>query len=325
MGYRWLLLGGMSGMLWTATAAAQRPDDFYHLGPDSLAQDGVPHGRIEGPHTLPCEVFPETQHTYWVYVPAQYDSDEPCRLMIFNDGHAFMNPDGDIRSTNVLDNLIHRREIPVMIAVFINPGRRADQPEPNAQEWGDRTTNRPQEYNALDDKYARVIVDELIPALQQNYHISPRAEDRGIGGASSGAIAAFTVAWQRPDQFHKVLSLIGSYTNLRGGHVYPELVRAAEARPIRVFFQDGRNDNRGLRRNGQYDAERDWFLQNTRLVEALQEKQYDINYVWGIGAHNQKHGGAILPEMMRWLWRDHGYDADPRNQVERSLRAEDGS
>lgn len=296
------------------------PDSFYKLGPDSLAQENVPHGKLAGPHTLPCEVFPGTQHTYWAYAPAQYDREKPCKLMIFNDGHAFMNPEGDVRATNVLDNLIQRRELPVMIAVFINPGRRPDQPEPNSREWGDRTTNRPLEYNALDDKYARVMIDELLPALKKEYNISDKPEDRGIGGASSGAIAAFTVAWERPDQFRKVLSLIGSYTNLRGGHVYPEKIRATERKPIRVFFQDGRNDNRGTGRGGSYKAERDWFLQNTRLVEAMTEKQYDINYVWGIGAHNQKHGGAIFPDMMRWLWRDHGYNADPQNQVERSLQ-----
>lgn len=298
---------------------AQNPDEFYKLGPDSMEQEGVPHGEIKGPSNLPSEVFPGTSHTYWTYVPAQYDPAKPCCLMVFNDGHAFMNPEGDVRAANVLDNLIHRRELPVMIAVFINPGRTPEQPEPNAREWGDRNTNRPLEYNALDDKYARVMVDELIPALKKEYNLSEDPDRRGIGGASSGAIAAFTVAWERPDQFRKVLSLIGSYTDLRGGHVYPEKVREAEPKPIRVFFQDGRNDNRGVGRGGQYNAERDWFLQNTRLVQAMIERGYDINYVWGIGAHNQKHGGAILPEMMRWLWRDHGYDSDPNNSIERSL------
>jgi enterochelin esterase family protein len=164
------------------------------------------------------------------------------------------------------------------------------------------------------------MIDELLPALRKDYKLSDKPDDRGIGGASSGAIAAFTVAWERPDQFRKVLSLIGSFTNLRGGHVYPEKVRATDRKPIRVFFQDGRNDNRGTRRGGAYDPERDWFLQNTRLVDAMAEKGYDVNYVWGIGAHNQKHGGAIFPDMMRWLWRDHVYDTDPQNKVERSLQ-----
>jgi len=309
-----------------AGAFAQRqdqgpnPDIHYRLGPDSLPQEGVPKGEIRGPFTLPSEVFPGTSHTYWVYVPAQYDPSKPASLMVFNDGHAFMNPEGDVRVPNVLDNLIYRREIPVMIAVFINPGRRPDQPEPHAKDWGDRNTNRPVEYNSLDDRYPRVIVDELLPALKKDYNISDDPEQRGIGGASSGAIAAFTVAWERPNHFRKVLSLIGSYTNLRGGHVYPDVIRKSPKKPIRIFLQDGRNDNRGTRRDGTYDEQRDWFLQNVRMKDALQEKGYDMAYVWGIGRHSQKHGGAILPEMMRWLWRDQPVSVDPNDQTERSFR-----
>jgi enterochelin esterase-like enzyme len=315
---RWILFGGLFFGL-TSITFAQGEDAFYKLGPDSMVQEGVPQGKVAGPFTLPCEVFPGTQHTYWVYVPAQYEAAKPACLMVFNDGHAFMNPNGDVRATNVFDNLIHRRELPVMLAVFINPGRRPDQPEPNSREWGDRTTNRPTEYNALDDKYPRVIVDELLPALRKEYNISPEPNHRGIGGASSGAIAAFTVAWERPNEFRKVLSLIGSFTNLRGGHMYPERVRESERKPIRVYFQDGRNDNRGLRRGGEYDESRDWFRQNVRLVEALTEKGYDINYQWGIGGHNQKHGGAVFPDMMRWLWRDHPVSTDVNDKIERSL------
>lgn len=304
---------------------AQRPpsdqgmDDFYELGPDSLPHDGVPKGTIDGPHVLPSEVFPGTQHTYSVYVPAQYDPNVPASLMIFQDGHAFMQEDGPVRAQNVMDNLIHRREIPVMIGVFINPGRTPEQPEPNPSDWGDRTTNRPDEYNSLDDRYARVIIDELLPVLYARYNISKDPQQHGIGGASSGAIAAFTVAWERPDQFSKVLSIVGSYTNIRGGHVYPEKVRTTDKKPIRVFFQDGRNDNRGRRRGGKYDETWDWFLQNNRLVEAMTDKGYDINYSWGIGLHGQAQGGAMLPEMMRWLWRDHGVSTDPEDAVERSF------
>ena len=120
--------------------------------------------------------------------------------MIYNDGQAFMAPEGDVRAPVVMDNLIYRRELPVMIGVFINPGRRPDQPEPTLSNWGDRRTNRPTEYNTLDDKYARVIVDELLPVLYKEYNISKDPERHGIGGSSSGAIAAFTVAWERPER-----------------------------------------------------------------------------------------------------------------------------
>jgi enterochelin esterase family protein len=219
-----------------------------------------------------------------------------------------------------MDNLIYRREIPVMIGVFINPGRRPDQPEPNLREWGDRTTNRPTEYNSLGDAYPRVIVDELMPVLRKEYNISEDPVQHGIGGASSGAIAAFTVAWERPNQFRKVLSIVGSFTNIRGGYVYPEAVRKSEKKPIRIFIQDGRNDNRALNADGKYDETRDWFYQNVRLMQALTEKGYEVNYAWGMNQHGQKMGGAIMPEMMRWLWRDHTVSTDPRDKTERTFQ-----
>jgi enterochelin esterase family protein len=297
------------------------PGAYYHLAPDAMPQAGVPQGEIRGPFTLPSQAYPGTQHTYWVYVPAQYDPAVPASLMIYNDGQAFMNPEGDVRAQFVMDNLIFRREIPVMIGVFINPGRRPDQPEPTLSNWGDRDTNRPTEYNTLDDRYARVIVDELLPALRKDYNLSPDPERHGIGGSSSGAIAAFTVAWQRPDQFRKVLSNVGSFTNLRGGNAYPDIIRKSEKKPLRVFLVDGRNDNRALKPDGSYDATRDWFYQNVRMQQALTEKSYDLNYSWGIQRHGQKMLETVFPEMMRWLWRDQGVSTDPRDAVERSLNA----
>lgn len=297
---------------------AVNPDSFYKLAPEAQPMEGVPQGEIRGPFTLPSEAYPGTQHTYWVYVPAQYDPATPASLMIYNDGRAFMNPKGDIRAQVVMDNLIFRREIPVMIAVFINPGRRPDQPEPTSSNWGDRDTNRPTEYNTLDDKYARVIVDELMPVLYRQYNISRDAERHGIGGSSSGAIAAFTVAWQRPDAFRKVLSNVGSFTNLRGGDAYPDIIRKSERKPIRIFLVDGRNDNRGKRGDRPYDQRLDWFYQNVRMQQALTEKGYDVNYSWGIQQHGQKMLQAVFPEMMRWLWRDHGVSTDVDDMVERS-------
>jgi len=156
--------------------------------------------------------------------------------------------------------------------------------------------------------------------LKKEYNLSNDPEQRGIGGASSGAIAAFTVAWERPNEFRKVLSFIGSFVNLRGGHAYADIVRKSPKKPLRVFLQDGRNDNRGQRRDGTYDETRDWFFQNVRLMKALTERGYDVNYAWGIGRHSSKHGGLMLPEMMRWLWRDHAVSTDVNDKVERSFR-----
>jgi enterochelin esterase family protein len=304
-----------------AQNVAQNPDSQYRLGPDSLPQDGVPKGEIRGPFTLPCKVYPGTQHTYWVYVPAQYDPAVPASLMIFQDGQAFKDENGDVRAQNVMDNLIYRREIPVMVGVFINPGRTPDQTEPSPQAgWGDGFTNRRIEYNTPDDKYARIVTEELMPALYKDYNISKVPEQHGIGGSSSGAIAAFMVAWERPNDFRKVLSNVGSFTNLEGGDVYPERVLASPKKPIRVFLCDGRNDNRGVHDGKPYDPRMDWFYQNVRLMKALTAKGYDVNYSWSVNQHGQKYGGMILPDMMRWLWRDGPVSTDPNDMTERGFR-----
>lgn len=141
---------------------------------------------------------------------------------------------------------------------------------------GDRDSNRPAEYNALDDKYAKVIVDELLPVLYKDYNISRDPEQHGISGSSSGAIAAFTVAWQRPAVFRKVLSNVGSFVNIGGGHAYPDIIRKSDKKPLRAFLVDGRNDNRGVRNDGTYDKTRDWFYQNVRMQQALAEKGYEV-------------------------------------------------
>lgn len=317
-----------AGETTSAAAAPRAPrpapnplvDAYYKLGPDSMPMEGVPKGKFTEGKVIPSEVFPGTQHTYYVYVPAQYDPAKPAALMIFLDGQAMMAEPGSIQGHNVLDNLIYRREIPVMLGVFINPGRRPDQPEPSAKEWGDRTANRKEEYDTPNDRFSRVITEELMPSLKKDFNISPDPDQHGIVGTSSGAIAAFGVAWFRPNDFRKVATMTGSFTNIRGGHIFPELVAESEKKPIRIFMQDGRNDSRNPT-----DPNRDWFYQNVRLMKALTAKGYEVNYAWGINNHGQKQGGAIFPEMMRWLWRDQPVSTDPSDMVERSLRAPAGS
>jgi len=264
--------------------AAAQTDALYRLGPDSEPQSGVPQGTVTEWEKLPSQAYPGTLHDFCVYVPAQYDPATPAALMIFQDGQAWLRLTGDYRVPYVFDNLIYRREMPVTIAVFINPGRTAEQPEASAADWGDRSTNRPQEYNALDDKYARVITDELMPMMYKRYNLSRDPGDHAIGGASSGAIAAFTVAWHRPDQFRKVLSTIGSFTNIRGGHVYPDLIRASDRKPIRIFLQDGFDAvghhhlskalSDGLFR-GVTEESREFAIdpQNSRVLEACQDSR----------------------------------------------------
>ena len=312
----------------TSFASAQREDPrtgvsfnaYYQLGPDSLPIEGVPQGKFSEAKVIPSQIFPGYQHTYWVYVPAQYNPAVPTAVMVFNDGAAMMAEDGDVRGHHVLDNLIYRREIPLMLGVFINPGRLPEQPEPTLRNWGDRDTLRKDEYNPPNDNYARVIADELLPALRAEYNLSEDPDQHGIMGSSSGACAAFPVAWFRPDAFRKVITFSGSFTDIRGEYIYPELVAASEKKPIRIFMQDGRNDNRALV-DGVHTPTKDWFLQNVRLKDALEAADYDVNYVWGINTHGQKQGGAIFPSMMRWLWRDQPVSTDPRDTEERAYRA----
>lgn len=300
--------------------AAPNPNSQYRLGPDSFPQDGVPKGEIRGPFVIPSKAYPGTQHTYWVYVPAQYDPKIPTAITVYQDGQAFKNPTNELRAQNVMDNLIYRREIPVMIGVFINPGRTPEQPEANPSEWGDRTTNRPTEYNTPDDRYARVVTEELMPAVKKDYNISTDPNQHAIGGVSSGGIAAFAVAWERPNDFRKVFTIVGSFVDLRGGYVYPERVLASPKKPIRMFLCDGRNDNRGDRPGKPYNSNMDWFFQNVRLEKALEQKGYDVNYAWGMNAHGQSFGGAILPDILRWIWRDGPVSTDPSDSVERGFR-----
>ena len=178
-----------------------------------------PAGGIRGPFTLPSKVYPGTQHTYWVYVPAEYDPAVPASLMVFQDGQAFKDENGDLRAQNVMDNLIYRREIPVMIGVFINSGRRPDQVEPSPQtSWGDGTTNRAIEYNTPDDKYARVITEELTPALYKDYNICKRSRAaRESCGSSSGAIAVLCRRLGAPQRFpQSVEQRAANFVNLAG-------------------------------------------------------------------------------------------------------------
>ena len=319
----YLLTAVVSGSAVLAISQTQNrpnPDSQYRMGPDSMAQEGVPKGEVKGPFVVKSNVYPGTQHTYYVYIPAQYDPKKAASLMIFQDGQAFMDPNGEMRAQNVMDNLIYRREIPVMIGVFINPGRTPEQDEPSPKRgWGDGFTNRGVEYNTPNDKYAKVITEELMPELDKEYNISKDPEQRGIGGSSSGAIAAFMVAWERPNAFRKVLSNVGSFTNIHGGDIYPEWILKSPKKPIKIYLCDGRNDNRGMR-GGKYDQRWDWFYQNVRMKDALQKKGYDLNYTWGMNNHGQSFAKLVFPDMMRWLWRDGPVSTDPNDMVERDFR-----
>jgi sugar lactone lactonase YvrE/enterochelin esterase-like enzyme len=270
----------------TATAAT------YELGPDSKAQPGVPQGKVTQHRWSNSKIFPGSERDYWVYVPAQYDGSTPACVMVFQDGGGFVKENGEYRATVVMDNLIAKKDMPVTIGVFINPGD-----IPAAKEGLQPRVNRSFEYDTPDDKYARFLLEEILPEVGKSYKLTSDATGRGIIGASSGGICAFTAAWERPDAFSRVISFVGSFTDLRGGFLYPPLVRKCEPKAIRVYLQDGVNDLDHFAGS--------WLMANRELDAALNYAGYEHEFVVGDEGHNGKHGAAILPEAMRYIWKDY--------------------
>jgi len=269
----------------TAARADEHPDRMFH--PD------VPTGRVTSGTFTASGLYPGTRHDYRVYVPAQYAAESPAALMVFQDGPTYADPKGHFRATVVLDNLIHRKAMPVTVAVFVSPGV-VEPTRPGATKQSIRSF----QYDTLDDRYVRFLVEELLPAALGDLRVSADPKDRAICGSSSGGICAFTAAWERPDQFGRVLSHIGSFTNIRGGWAYPGLVRATKEsrKPIRVWMQDGRDDLDNLHGS--------WPLGNEDLAAALRFAGYRHRFVMTDGGHNGAAGGAILPDALRWLWSD---------------------
>ncbi len=285
--------------------------DDYKPGPDSQPQPGVPQGTVEKFTFKTSKIYPGTERDYWVYVPKQYTPTRPAALMVFQDGGGYQTTNGSFRATVVMDNLIHRKEMPVTIGILLNPGHEIGRP-PGKSPW--QVSNRSFEYDSLGDRYARFITEEILPEVGKQYTLTTDPEGRAICGASSGGICAFTAAWERPGSFGKVISHIGSFTNIRGGHVYPALIRPlskdapataseaekklhAQRRALRVFLQEGSNDLDNLHGN--------WPLANREMEAALKFAKIDSQLVMGDGGHSGKHGGAILPDTLRWIWRDY--------------------
>ncbi len=269
------------------------------LGPNSQVFQGIEKGELTK-HTWSSKMYDGTLRDYYVYVPAQYDGSSPAALMIFQDGHTYVKPDGHFRAPTVLDNLIAQQKMPITIALFINPGHDVGAPAPESP-W--RVTNRGVEYNTLSDKYAEFLMSEMIPELKKKYLISDDPRMRAVCGISSGGICAFTVAWSKPEAFHKVLSHIGSFTDIAGGHNYPSMIRKSDKKPIKVFLQDGINDLDNRFGN--------WWLSNLQMEAALKFKDYEYRFAADTGAHNGAHGGLILAESLTWLWSDQVPDRVP--------------
>jgi len=269
---------------------AQQPAEKYPVDSASIVHPGIPKGEVLKFSFQTSKIYPGTYRDYWVYIPAQYDGKKPACVFVDQDAIQFKTP-------VVFDNLINSKEMPLTIGIFITPGRVLAKDTTALDRF-----NRSYEYDALGDAYVRFLLEELLPDVEKHKTtdgrpiiLSKNGNDRAIGGTSSGAICAFTAAWERPDAFSRVYSGIGTYVGLRGGDRYPTLIRKYEPKPIRVFLQDGSHDNNS------YAG--DWFYANQMMERALTFAGYEVNHVYGEGAHSSAQSNAIFPDVMRWLWK----------------------
>jgi enterochelin esterase family protein len=266
--------------------------EHFEYTADSLPQKDVQQGRLEKFVWNTSEVFPDTVRTVTVYLPAGFKAGEETCLMVWQDGSRHVDPNGSMRASVVFDNLIHKKEMPRTVGVFIDPGRMTK------QKPGEKAANRGFEYDSLGPAYASFLIEEILPEVQKRYQTKfrPQPEAWAIAGGSSGGICSFTVAWERPDKFRKVLSWVGSFVDLKGGDVYPSLIRASERKPIRIYLLDGENDLDNKFGN--------WPIANKQMAAALKYMNYDFRIDWTQCFHGSKGMAPSLPEALRWLWRD---------------------
>ena len=294
-------------ILLLATLAGVSSCQEYKYGPDSERHVGVPKGVVTKHHHASSKIYPGSERDYFVYVPARYKASAPAALMVFQDGGGFQTENGAWRVPVVFDNLIHGGEMPVTIAVMVNPGVMPTNGPDQMSRY-----NRSYEYDAVNDKWARFLIEEILPEVGKNYNLTADPNRRAICGSSSGGIAAFTAAWFRPDYFRRVMTYVGSYTNLRGGNDFPWMIRKMEPKPLKVFMQDGSRDN------NIYSGS--WWMGNQDVESALRFAGYDVKFVTGNEGHNSKHGGPIFPDALKWLWTDADKPiAKPRHEGDRQF------
>lgn len=273
--------------------------------PESYEQPGVPKGTLSEKVVHTSKIYEGMKSDYWVYAPAQYNGQTPVPVMVWTDGGGHINRDGVSRTLNVVDNLIHQNRMPVSIHVFTSPGSVMGQ---NGQPRSLRSI----QYDTVDDRYAHYLLEEILAEVGQKYRLRTDGYSRAIVGASSGAIAAFNAAWQKPDQFSRVLSHIGTYTSIQwkpgmldGGNIFPFALRKTPRKNIRVWLSDGSEDLE--------NAHGSWPLQNIQMANSLKMAGYDFKFSYSSGSHNGAHGAAEAPTSLTWLWRD--YDPSRTEQV----------
>ncbi len=266
-------------------------DVRYLYGPDSTAQQGVPSGTVTTFEWNQSSVYPGTSRKFWVYVPDQYDPSEPASLMVFQDGEGYLDPRDEVRAAVVLDNLIHRGEVPVTIGVFVDPGV-----FDGVADAG-RGKNRNAEYDAFDDRYVSFLLEEIVPEVTARWSITDDHDRWVICGFSSGGNCAFTAAWHRPDAFRRVICSSSSFAQMPDGNPFPALIAQTPTKPLRIFMQVGHRDL------GWNEPDGNWLADNLRVAAALAEADYDFRLVLGDGGHSANHMGVLLPDSLRWMFR----------------------
>jgi enterochelin esterase family protein len=268
--------------------------EYHYLKP------GVAQGKLSEKRSHTSRIYEGMVADYWVYAPAAYRAGTPAAVMFWTDGEVHINRDAGSRALNVWDNLTHEKKIPVIIQVLVSPGLK------EGRRW------RSIQYDSVDDRFARYVLEEILPEVAKTYSLRTDGYSRAIAGDSSGAICALNAAWWRTADFSRVLLRIGSFTSIQwprresdglsakdGGHIFPYLIRKSPKKNIRVWMQDGFGD-----------LENDhgsWPATNLALVNSLKLKGYDFRMSWGNGTHSRNGGNVEMAEEMTWLWR--GYDA----------------
>ena len=275
--------------------------DAVGYNPDSYEKPGVARGKVSEKHTITSRIYDGMKSDYWVYASPGVDPNVPAALMVWQDGQGLVGEYSRMRLFTVTENLVHQKLIPPMVHVMIAPGQSAE-----------GKAMRSIEYDTMSDRYAKFLMEEVLPEVEKTYKLRPDAYSRAIAGESSGGICAFNVAWLMPDHFSRVHSAVGSFTSIQwhpeekldGGNVFPFMVRKQPKRNIRVWMSDGSDDlenNHGS-----------WPMQNIQMANSLKFRAYDFHFRFGTAAHGGAQASLDLPESLTWLWR--GYDPAKTSQ-----------
>ncbi len=320
--------------------------DTAAYGEDSYGQEGVPEGELSGELFHESPTYRGWEVSYWLYASPGVDPEVPSPVMVWQDGHRFLERDKRSRIRVVVENLVHKKRLPPMVLVLIAPGHIGN--HDNSASYAPRAIGHMRSllYDTFNDDYNKMVVDELFPEVEKTYRLREDGYSRAIGGQSSGGICSLNAAWFRPHAFSRVLSRIGSYASIQwrwgqenpsgqyplgrfgdrdpcepldGGNAWPFLIRRRERRNIRIWLGDG-----------SYDLENifgSWPLQNIQLANSLKMKEYDFKFSFGNAQHSTVYGDAELPQAMAWLWRDYDpmlthqtYVMDPGEQAKPYFR-----